>query len=327
MDAVDEAMARLAEMFVEESDEIILDALLKTETIEAAYDHIVEIQRTRRLACKQSDTTYQELVYLFPKIDQQYLVNIYSAFPNASLEELIDTVILQITNRKRVKFHRSSRIKCSGVGESTVIELSSPPTSYSQAVKEFPVDHVQTLSDVKGRVVSETDPTKFSYDFGLDDAEIDGQDGPLHRELAQDLIEERRKILGHACTQFQQGGLTGKGYAAYLSSQAKNLGNKIALHNAQAAYWIFHANNPDIEYSKTIDLHGLTIREAEPLVHAFLFHHFVVRDSETLTIITGQGNRSKSGARLRPAIYNLLTASQHRFSFDSFAIFSVYRPI
>lgn len=62
-----------------------------------------------------------------------------------------------------------------------------------------------------------------------------------------------------------------------------------------------------------IDLHGLTVTEAEDVVRGLLLQY--ENRADTLTVITGQGNHSANGkARLRPAVMELLEQNGYRYT-------------
>lgn len=141
-----------------------------------------------------------------------------------------------------------------------------------------------------------------------------------------ELLERRRELYAKASEAHQRGDMTGRYSSTYYADEATRLDSHIKGLKLAAAHRTFVRCNPD-PYSKTLDLHWLTVDEAIPLMDAFLSHHFA--DSTTnapVTIITGAGKHSEhlGGPRLRPAVWRRLGFSAYRFHYDGHALFTVY---
>lgn len=313
---IDLMVAILSDMLPDVHVEKLVNAVLITGSVEAAYDFIVDNEQTEAIMSNIDGALIEELECLFPSVEKKYLANICSAFENASIEELIDTIIVQLTARKKSSLAQSSPSPGSKhqlVTDATFSKMVRSKSCLAQSALGF-----RTGKSIKHG--------GFMYDFGVDDpSSVRMEDYNLYREEAQKLIESQNQYFRRAASKYHQGGLTGSGHAAYLSEEGRKLSKEIDKYNAMAALCIFRQNNPNISTLRTIDLHGLTVKEAEPLIQSYLQHHFVDGDSNSVQIVTGYGRRSKRGARLKPAVFNLLTTSNYSFAFDNFAVFTVFR--
>lgn len=143
------------------------------------------------------------------------------------------------------------------------------------------------------------------------------------REMAVELQEERMEKLKRAASCFKSGNLTGKSSASYYSDEGQSLAPKISRLHRIAAEKIFKERNENFKFSKSIDLHYLTVSEAQSVASAFLKHHERLR-AGSIQIITGRGNHSTGGiCKLSSAILNLLKAQKRKYSFDGVATFTI----
>lgn len=143
------------------------------------------------------------------------------------------------------------------------------------------------------------------------------------RQLATELQAERVENLKRAALSFRAGNLTGKSSASFYSDEGQSLAPKIAKLHRIAAEKIFHERNENFKASKFIDLHYLTVAEAQSVTSAFLKHHESLKTS-SIQIITGRGNHSSGGTcKLSTSIWNLLRAQKRKYYFDGIATFTI----
>lgn len=312
-------VARLAEMLPDTAEEDLLDAVLTTQDLDRAFDYITE---RKRITDPHQAQIVDELQSLFPKVDRVILTDLVSAFPECNVEEMIDIIIHQLMKTRISNKTRFTKLNCVN-DQSAPVEVFSNVSSFREAISLSPPSG-NSVPDNKTQIPLDN-TTVFKYDFGIDDSTDLPLESQEYRQMAQDLIERRAVIFGKASAAYQQGGLTGRGYAGYLSSEAASMTSMIEVYNGMAAKKAFTVNNPQIANSLKIDLHGLTVREVEPLLHAYLKHHFYTRESGQVQIVTGHGRGSSQGARLRPIVYNLLSSFGRPFTFDNYAVFTVFR--
>lgn len=82
-----------------------------------------------------------------------------------------------------------------------------------------------------------------------------------------------------------------------------------------------HPSRTADEGRRTLDLHGLQVREALQIVPVYLDHF----RSTTISIVTGAGRHSADGAaRLRPAVWTYLQGAGVAFHFSTRASFIVH---
>lgn len=146
------------------------------------------------------------------------------------------------------------------------------------------------------------------------------------RQMAVDLHEERISNLKRAAASFRQGNLTGKASAAYYSQQGQNVFVKVSRLHRIGAEKIYKERNKDIgdENVINLDLHYLTVAEAQSLTAAFIAHHSRKRTT-WIKIVTGRGNHSAGGTcKLTVAITSFLRAQDRKYSFDNIATFTIY---
>ncbi|KDQ10888.1 hypothetical protein BOTBODRAFT_163394 [Botryobasidium botryosum FD-172 SS1] len=128
--------------------------------------------------------------------------------------------------------------------------------------------------------------------------------GRAWRRLAREQAELRQQSLEASQAAYTAGR---RSEAKRLSERGKEHSRNMVEYNIKAASEIFDAKNPG--YSPTalaeIDLHGLHTNEALEYATTHLELCRKKRVSAT-QIITGRGNRSTSGAKLKPAIEGLL---------------------
>ena len=140
------------------------------------------------------------------------------------------------------------------------------------------------------------------------------------RKKAAELQEERFSQLKRAASSFRNGNLTGKSCAAFYSDEGQALVPKIARLNRIAAQKIYCGKN-GVD-SNCLDLHHLTVSEAELVTRAFLSYH--EGSGNTVKIVTGRGSHSSDGiCKLLMSIWNLLRRQNRKYSFDGIATFTV----
>ncbi|OCH84467.1 DUF1771-domain-containing protein [Obba rivulosa] len=139
---------------------------------------------------------------------------------------------------------------------------------------------------------------------GPNDNEVNHQNEhyQLLRTRASDAYEQMGKCFeeSHAAYAAHDGAR-----AKELSEQGKEYRAEMERLNAEAAEWIFKANNEDSKPDE-VDLHGLYVREAITYTDRAIQDARVRGDSK-IHLIVGKGLHSKDGkAKLRPAIEELI---------------------
>lgn len=313
---IDEFVAQLAEVLPEEDPESLLEAVLETGSVEAGLEYILRRRQESLLIAKVEDV-FRDLSSMFPRVERAFLISVIVGCPDATVDELIDQLIAQLTQKRQ-----NNKYKRIVAPTGSTAQLQKG-VSFAEAIKDVGAERPDCQrSSSPGRQAS---PPAFAYSFGLDDVEETAEDSQYYRQKAHELQAKRAAIYAKAADAFQRGGITGRGYAGYLSEEGHCLDGLVAKYTAMAARAAFRAHNSSASLARSVDLHGLTVREVEPLVHAFLRHHLVEGRSESVAIITGHGRGSAAGARLRPAVYGLLCSTDFFFSFDNLAVFTVHR--
>lgn len=143
------------------------------------------------------------------------------------------------------------------------------------------------------------------------------------RQLAVNLQADRMKSLQKSAHSYRPNDLTGISRASYYSEQGQALVPRIKMLNRIAAEIIFKSKNLNFKTAKIIDLHHLTVPEAQSITCAFLLHHESIK-TNSVQIITGKGNHSQGGScKLSASIWNLLRARKNNYSFDGSATFTI----
>ncbi|KAJ8100565.1 hypothetical protein POJ06DRAFT_238069 [Lipomyces tetrasporus] len=100
--------------------------------------------------------------------------------------------------------------------------------------------------------------------------------------------------------------------AKRISEQGKQHGENMDRYNAQAAAFVFRANNADSDADE-IDLHGLYVKEAEEYLEQRIAAS-KARNEAHLEVIVGKGNHSTGGvAKIKPAVERL--CQEHGFQY------------
>lgn len=133
------------------------------------------------------------------------------------------------------------------------------------------------------------------------------------RSLAQQEASKRGALLEQSQRAYQAGD---RARAHELSQQGHAHGDKMEEYNAQAAAFVFRANNSDSAEDE-IDLHGLYIAEAEKFVDQRLMYA-QQQHQPYVRVIVGKGLHSQDHvAKLRPAIEQLCARHGLRYEIDS----------
>ena len=141
--------------------------------------------------------------------------------------------------------------------------------------------------------------------------------------MAADLQSDRIENLQKSIKSYKPNNLSGMSRASYYSDQGHSLAPRIKMLNRIAAEIIFKSKNPNFKTIRTIDLHHLTVSEAQSVTCAYLQHHESIK-TPSVQIITGKGNHSQGGnCKLAAAIWNILRARKNKFSFDGTATFTI----
>lgn len=322
-DQVDHMCAMLSELLPDEPDAVILDAILRTKSVMAAFDLIASGKIWRTLESSIDPHLIHDLCSLFPSIDRCSIVNICHLFGNQTRDEIINIIISQFEfGQSKVQRCSLAKLECGRCRPSCKDTQISSSLSFVEAASSTlavnPCDHQNVKS-------SHENGLPFEFDFGVENPDNPAEDPSFYRQAVQDLISRRGNKFERAAEAFQRGGLTGRAYASYLASDGHDLTPSIEALSAMAALATLRRNNPNLAFSKDLDLHGLTVRESQSLVIAFIRHHLVLGNAKSVRIITGHGRGSVNGARLRPSVMALLRNSPWSFSFDNFAIFTIFR--
>jgi DNA-nicking Smr family endonuclease len=270
-----------------------------------------------------------QLAEVFPEIDLDELGCIVDEHINDDNEDCFETLIDAVMVRHlafiedwededieagswQAKTQRRRRFRKLEL-DNEVEEAFSPNMSYAERVSA-------NIASVRSRpffyVPFTTLPPLSRHDLDTDS---------IRSEISE-LLERRRELYAKASEAHQRGDMTGRYSSTYYADEATRLDSRIRGLKLDAAHRTFIRCNPD-PYSRTLDLHWLTVDEAIPLMDAFLSHHFGESTSSApVTIITGAGKHSEhlGGPRLRPAVWRRLGFSAYRFHYDGHALFTVY---
>ncbi|KAK9453906.1 hypothetical protein V1511DRAFT_503553 [Dipodascopsis uninucleata] len=130
------------------------------------------------------------------------------------------------------------------------------------------------------------------------------------RDLANTEFKARSRYYDEAHAAYERGD---GAEAKRLSEKAKEHAKKMDDYNAQAAVYVFRANNADSDGDE-IDLHGLYVKEAEE----YLTQRIAAckqRNESHLEVIVGKGNHSNGGvAKIKPAVEQL--CKEHGFAYS-----------
>ncbi|KAK9467142.1 hypothetical protein V1512DRAFT_262048 [Lipomyces arxii] len=147
---------------------------------------------------------------------------------------------------------------------------------------------------------------------GRDYNHADDQEYRRLRDLAQNEYNARLRLLDQAHVAYQSGD---GAEAKKLSELGKQHGDAMDLYNAQAAAFVFRANNADSDEDE-IDLHGLYVKEAEE----YLTQRIAAckaRNESHLEVIVGKGNHSSGGiSKLKPAVERLCRENHFQYGVD-----------
>ncbi|KAF4599559.1 hypothetical protein EYR40_006653 [Pleurotus pulmonarius] len=105
-----------------------------------------------------------------------------------------------------------------------------------------------------------------------------------------------------------------KARAKELSNEGKNHKAVMEELNRQASEWIFTENNKD-SMPGEVDLHGLYVKEAIAFTDRAIQEARSRGDSE-IHLIVGKGLHSRSGAKIRPAVEDLMSKHQLKAALD-----------
>jgi len=334
----DELLSFLMECFPEAPFEVLSEASNHSSTREEAIDYVLAMTINNELTEEPGDidvvddpdqTLLAQLVEVFPDVSMATLNGFVNRKgENEGLEELIDEVMVSESaflcepeadaswNIVKLKPRRMDFDQLGFISSQTQPSLTTQPRKGPFVYSKFCELEVPPV-----------------YDMDVDDL----------RDEIGDLLKERKELMRKASQEFARGGLTGTQSAGYFSAQAQKLKAQIDQLKLEASFRIFlrkysgHffvsvvldvCSNPD-PYSRTLDLHHLTLDEAIPLMDAFLDHHVNDDQSLPVQIITGAGRHSNPGVgpRIRPSVWRRLGFSNYRFSYDGHAIFTVYGRI
>ncbi|KAK9451391.1 uncharacterized protein V1518DRAFT_408432 [Limtongia smithiae] len=157
-------------------------------------------------------------------------------------------------------------------------------------------------------VLSTPQPFKPGRDYNhADDAEY-----ARLRGLAQAAYKARSRCYDDAHEAYQRGD---GAEAKRLSELGKKHDAEMDDYNAQAAAFVFRANNADSDADE-IDLHGLYVNEAEEYLRQRI-QACKARNEDHLEVIVGKGNHSVNGvAKLKPAVERLCQENNFQYAVD-----------
>eukprot|EP00918_Siedleckia_nematoides_P025367 GHVU01054769.1.p1 GENE.GHVU01054769.1~~GHVU01054769.1.p1 ORF type:complete len:241 (+),score=48.45 GHVU01054769.1:55-777(+) len=148
--------------------------------------------------------------------------------------------------------------------------------------------------------------------------EYTSKQGKDLRVEAQKWASERSRLFEEAGKFFD----SDKAKAAALRDEAKQAGLKMEEANKNAAKEIFCQNNPDIQGTGKVDLHGLFVEEAVAFTRVEVAAA-KERNENQIEVMAGAGHHSKTSALIQPRIREVLQEMNASFSEPSPGAFMV----
>ncbi|KAK9461059.1 uncharacterized protein V1516DRAFT_695778 [Lipomyces oligophaga] len=129
------------------------------------------------------------------------------------------------------------------------------------------------------------------------------------RGLAENEYKAKSRCLKDSQDAYHSGDGAG---AKEFSNRAKEHDRLMDQYNAQAAAFVFRANNADSDADE-IDLHGLFVNEAVEYLKERI-NSSMQRNEDHLEVIVGKGHHSTGGVpKIKPAVINL--CEEHGFQY------------
>ncbi|GFT36864.1 NEDD4-binding protein 2 [Nephila pilipes] len=146
------------------------------------------------------------------------------------------------------------------------------------------------------------------------------------RKIATDQYVLRQNCFQKAYNYYHRGM---KGVASYYAQEGNNHGCKFREANKDAAHLINKQRNVSLPPS-VLDLHGLYVQEAVPVLEKFLKDKKVEMRSRPqngvfkVSVITGQGVHSIRGPKLYPSVVEYLKKNGYHFAVVTPGILEIY---
>nr|XP_042913300.1 NEDD4-binding protein 2 [Parasteatoda tepidariorum] len=136
------------------------------------------------------------------------------------------------------------------------------------------------------------------------------------RQLATDHFNQRQYFIQKAKDAFHRGMSE---VASFYSQRGSEHQQKFKEINKMASKLISEQRNDSLS-ARVLDLHGLYVQEAIPLLDKFIRNWKQAMQSpqqaipQSISVITGQGLHSERGAKLRPSVMEFLKKTGLGFS-------------
>jgi hypothetical protein len=145
------------------------------------------------------------------------------------------------------------------------------------------------------------------------------------RARAQSILEARSTEFARATQAYKRGGKYGASIAGYYAAQARDMTDQLTQIDLMTAKRQVEELRGGRKYF--LDLHGVKVKEALMIVEEEMSAWYRQERVDAVgltgkasrsnfTIVTGIGRRSKTGARLMPAITSYLDREQWRYETD-----------
>jgi hypothetical protein len=317
----DDYLAFLCEAFENLDIDIITLYLLKSNDVTDALNGLKTFVLEKESLLSENAPKLDGLRELFPECEPDYLSSFICAHQVLNLFELSDLLVEQLVGLTPKPKQKHKFIPLKDFVMKANLSDNSSQLCYNKSLFYNNDYSTNIHSSQFSRNSSTPSRFPFEFDFGCEKPE---ESHEYYRGLVDELNIERNELFEKAARAFSLSNLEGYSSAAFYSQKARAINADIKKYKALAALTTFSHYNPD-PFSSILDLHGLTVNEALPLVSAFIKHHLVDLKVREVFLITGRGVRSKNGIRLKPAVYHLLKEQKWPFNLENESTFVVYK--
>ncbi|XP_042913300.2 NEDD4-binding protein 2 [Parasteatoda tepidariorum] len=244
------------------------------------------------------------------KLKRQELYNLYPGADPTALDEIFESNNYSIANS----------IKALGeeLGEQKMVIQESVMVNYKKPVapaqKQENIFNDFVNSDWKKWVqYTNSDSSKEGI---IPSAPTISSEALELRQLATDHFNQRQYFIQKAKDAFHRGMSE---VASFYSQRGSEHQQKFKEINKMASKLISEQRNDSLS-ARVLDLHGLYVQEAIPLLDKFIRNWKQAMQSpqqaipQSISVITGQGLHSERGAKLRPSVMEFLKKTGLGFS-------------
>lgn len=332
-DDFDSKYALLFDSFPETDSEVIMRALcesdgdlhnafnwilahnagLEDEEFFDAYDDYAEF------VSGSSSGEWPDEVYAlqmeFPTVDGDYLHQFYLLHSHLDIVELVRLLKEQLELHENtcedlttfIPVRKKARVKRQRLPLST--GMSPTPTF------KFVDGSRGMLTDILEILLPDDDS------IDLDEIINSEKSAEELRKEADSLLQEIRDLFNRVSrSNASSGAFSSNPIAQFYFTEVSSLKRRRDRLQLQAALRTFMEKNPNLgdPNCRIVDLHGLTVKEALKIAE-----YLLQRESWPLSLVTGKGKHSQSGAKLRPAIYDFLRSRGVTFRVESSNVFII----